>query len=212
MSYTSADHEPSGRLSNAMARLGRSRAIRDCRTYYRVALFAMSIVTGHLSECPRSHTVNDQVRHVRFRIFLTHDLSLRCPGSLDSLLNKIQQHARIRPLVDLRTDTYNWVFYYRVFNVFSSLRRLFSAPLRACLAMNTKNFLGNFRCQVVLIMDTISWIAPFSMLIAAWVVYFSAVSATGEHPLSRSSQVTRRVWRHVNVAEVNEPQGEVSLP
>lgn len=41
------------------------------------------------------------------------------------------------------------------------------------------------------------------VLIAAWVVYFSAVSITN---------TSARVWRQVNVAELNEPQGELSLP
>jgi len=47
------------------------------------------------------------------------------------------------------------------------------------------------------------------VFVAAWVVYFSAVSVTGGHPFSFAAASGAR---HLNVAEVDGPQGEVSLP
>ena len=43
----------------------------------------------------------------------------------------------------------------------SSLRAPFSSALRVCLTVNTKEFFGNVRCQVVSAMYAISWVAPF---------------------------------------------------
>ena len=98
----------------------------------------------------------------------------------------------------------------------SSLRAPLSSGLRVWLTVNTKEFFGKFRCQVVSVMYAISWVAPFpsefryavqsaywiltvyrlKVLIATWVVYFSAVSI---------ADTSTRVWRQVNVAELNEP-------
>ncbi|KAF8148015.1 hypothetical protein B0H34DRAFT_272302 [Crassisporium funariophilum] len=105
------------------------------------------------------------------------------------------------------------VLAFFMFSYSSSMRAPFSAPLRVCLTMNTKAFLGNLRCQLVLLMDAVSWAAPFAMMIAAWVVYFSAIKACGAHPLPWVwSAQSGRTRRHVNVAEVNEGEGGVSLP
>jgi len=44
----------------------------------------------------------------------------------------------------------------------SSLRAPFSSALRVCLTVNTKDFLGNVRCQLVSVMYAMSWVAPLS--------------------------------------------------
>ncbi|KAF9471976.1 hypothetical protein BDN70DRAFT_887516 [Pholiota conissans] len=195
------DGEPTGRLSSLIARIGRSRKLRDCRTYYRFALFFMSIITF----------LNSLVLILSIFKFAIYDfvyfsmMTLFCgflAGCIHYLIKFSNMPDSDHWLTNAQTHiTGSSIIAFVMFSYSSSLRRPFSAPLHACLALNTKDFLGNIRCQIVLVMDAISWLAPFSMLIAAWVVYFSA---------AHSGQSAG--WRHVNVADVNEPQGEVALP
>ncbi|KAF8178957.1 hypothetical protein BJ912DRAFT_649140 [Pholiota molesta] len=193
-----ANAEP---LSNMLARIGRSRALRDCRTYYHFALFFMSLTTF----------LNALILILSIFKFAVYDfvyfsmMTFFC-GALAGAIHYLIKFSNMPDsdhwLTNAQTHiTGSSIIAFIMFSYSSSLRRPFSAPLHACLSLNTKDFLGNLRCQVVLIMDAISWLAPFSMLIAAWVVYFSAVN---------SAQTDS--WRRVNVADVNEPQGEVALP
>ncbi|KAF9560794.1 hypothetical protein CPC08DRAFT_707808 [Agrocybe pediades] len=198
---SASDYHPSGMLSNLVSRIGRSRTLRNCRTYYRYALFAVSI-TCFLNAL---ELVLSLVRFAIFDVIYFTTMTF-VAGLFAAAIHYLLKYSNM-------PDSSHWLTYAQTHIMGSSLIAIFmtsyssflqapfSGALRVCLTMNTRDFLGNVRCYVVTAMGFISWTAPIAMFIAAWVVYFSAIHAQSQG-----------IWRHANVSEVNEPYGEVSLP
>ncbi|KDR79467.1 hypothetical protein GALMADRAFT_1241786 [Galerina marginata CBS 339.88] len=153
-SYNSASgYEHSGRLSNAVARLGRSRVLRDFRTYYRFALFAVSIT------CFLNALVFI-LSFLRFAIFdvIYFGFMATFSGVLAASIHYLMKYSQMPESTHWMTNaqthiTGSSIIAFFMFSFSSSLRAPFSGSLRVCLSMNTKDFLGNLRCQLVLIMN-----------------------------------------------------------
>ncbi|TFK36173.1 hypothetical protein BDQ12DRAFT_686958 [Crucibulum laeve] len=194
------------RISTAFWNFVKKKIWRDCRTYYRFAFFTtilnsllhliivvLSIIMLNLMDALRFSLLACFITGISVSIFYLLRFSNQSQSS--SVFSHVQSHIFASSFIAFLLFAFSSFFHA-------------SYPFRICVSGKAQILLG-IRCVLYKFMDGLSWVAPSSMVVAAWVLYFSALRFSGASPMPIIVG-----WRQVHISEVleAEEEGAVSLP